>query len=75
MSFLALAIGKETKQMPHMGTMSAQVFDGVDKTKSIEEYKSLDFRTGTDTVVQDVIAMFIYRCTDTIQVTIQMLKG
>jgi len=72
---MALAMARETKQMPLLGTMGAPVFGGADVTKYIEAYKSLTSSTGTDLAAEDVVATFPYCCSETIQKTIQMMNG
>jgi hypothetical protein len=44
---LALAIVKEKKHMPLMGTLGAAAFGDENITKFIKEYKSLSSVTGT----------------------------
>jgi len=61
--------------MPLPGTMGAPVFAEADVTKFIEAYNRLSFRTGTDPAAEDVIAMFPYYCSETIQETIMMING
>jgi len=61
--------------MPLPGTMGAPVFGEPDVMKFIEADESLSSRTGTDPAAEDVITLFLYSCSETIQETIKMMNG
>jgi len=55
--------------------MGAAVFRRVDATNFIEAYESLSFCRGIDPATKDVIAMFLYYYSKTIQEMIKMMNG
>jgi hypothetical protein len=70
---LALAIAKEMKRIPLLGTMGAPVFGGTDVTSMIEEYESRSTCTGTHLATQENIATCPYNWLETIQEMMKML--
>lgn len=53
--------------MPLLGTISAQVFGGVDVTKFIKPYESLIHCTEADLAAEHIIATFPYYSSEKIQ--------
>jgi len=60
--------------MPLPATMGAPVFGGEDVPIFNGPYGSLSTRSGTDQMVEDVITMCPFYCSETIQETIMMMN-